>query len=151
MNIYLHLPKYLRQWVLHDFGDAEGVVRFPRGSAEHDVLSHTLTTQPKNAKPQLPDEESVAIELPELKYKPLPFYCYLTERARKMLAQVILIRFRIMLWHDLHDLDKLQCSITDVIYDWMERHGIDDDPTSWETIRQTYFRQRKKYCQENRS
>ena len=42
MIIYLSLPKYLYEWCLHDWGDAQGIVRFPRGSAENDVLEMML-------------------------------------------------------------------------------------------------------------
>ena len=148
MLIYLHLPPYLRQWVEHDFGDAEGVVRFPRGSAENDVLEHSLTTLPDGASPQLRGPEDMAIELPKFKTKDTDYYCYLTAPARKMLSHVIMVRFRIQLWHDLYRIEKLKCPITDVIYDWMERHGIENDERSWETIRQMFFRQRKKYAKE---
>lgn len=149
MNIYLKMPKYLAQWCLHDFGDEQGVVHFPRGSAEHDVLELSLSTLPKGAEPQLRQPDEIAIELPVFKTKPLPFYCYLNDHGRRLLLHIISVRFRVLLWDDLYNIERLQLPITDVIYDWMSRHGIDDDESNWETIRQIFFRMRKKYRKSN--
>lgn len=149
MLVYIQIPAYLRQWVLHDFGDNEGVVRFPRGSAENDVLEYTITCQPKDEPPQLRQEGDLAIEVPDFKSKPQPYYCYINPKAKEMLAHIIYVRFRMQLWQDLNSIERLQCPITDMIYEWMERHGIDDDPKNWETIRQIFFRQRKQYRKKN--
>ncbi|WP_410077426.1 hypothetical protein, partial [Barnesiella intestinihominis] len=35
--VYIHLEKYLAEWLLHQFGQ-NGQIRFPRGSAENDIL-----------------------------------------------------------------------------------------------------------------
>ncbi len=149
MLVYIQIPAYLRQWVLHDFGDNEGVVRFPRGSAENDVLEYTITCQPKDEPPQLRQEGDLAIEVPDFKSKPQPYYCYINKKAKEMLAHIIYVRFRMQLWQDLNSIERLQCPITDMIYEWMDRHGIDDDPKNWETIRQIFFRQRKQYRKKN--
>lgn len=151
MNVYIKLPQYLTEWVLHDFGDENGVVRFPRGSAENDVLEHTLTKPPKDmVTPPLKQPDEIAIELPSFKSKPLPYYWWLNNHAKEMLCHIIYVRFRVLLWSDLHKVEHLELPITDLIYEWMLRHGIDDNQKSWETIRQIYFRQRKQYAQANR-
>lgn len=145
MNIYLTLPKYLREWCLHDWGDAQGIVRFPRGSAENDVLELFIDRLPEKTLPEMPKEGQTAIEVPQFKSKPQPAFCYLTDDAKKILTHVIMVRFRAQLWNDLFHIERLKLPITDTIYDWMERHGIEDEPKSWEAIRQMYFRQRKAY------
>lgn len=150
MNIYLRLPRYLAQWCLHDFGDEQGVVHFPKSGAEHDVLELSLTTLPKGASPQLQQPDEIAIELPVFKTKPLPFYCYLNDHGRRLLVHIINVRFRVQLWNDLYNIEQLKLPITDVIYDWMARHGIDNDERNWETIRQIFFRLRKKYRKNNK-
>lgn len=148
MNVYLRLPKYLAEWCLHDWGGDDGVVRFPRGGAENDVLEQTLTTPPRGAEPQLPAEGDIAVEIPNFKTKPQPHYWYLTDHGRRLLVHVIYVRFRVALWNDLYRIDRLNLPITDVIYDWMERHGIEPEEKSWEAIRQIFFRQRKKYSKK---
>ena len=145
MNIYLSLPKYLREWCLHDWGDADGVVRFPRGGAESDVLEMMLDRLPDKTLPEMQQPGETAIAVPEFKSKPSPTWCYLTPNAKKVLTHVIMVRFRVQLWHDLYRVEKLSLPITDSIYDWMERHGIEADAKSWEAIRQMFFRQRKEY------
>ena len=147
MNIYLQLPKYLAEWCLFEYGNEQGVIRFPRGGAENDVLEMMITTLPENAKPALQQPGEVAIELPIWKSKPQPDYCHITESAKKILTHVIMVRLRVRLWHDLYRVDKLQLPITDSIYDWMERHGIENDAKSWESLRQMFMRQRKSYKQ----
>ena len=74
MNIYLTLPKYLTEWVLHDWADAQGVVRFPRGSAENDVLEMMLDKLGEDEKPAMPQEGQVAIAVPDFKSKPAPYW-----------------------------------------------------------------------------
>ena len=105
--VYIHLEKYLAEWLLHQFGQ-NGQIRFPRGSAEND-------------------------------------YNFLPPRAKKALERTIYIRFRIELWNELHTFDSLSHNLSDLIWTFMEKHEIADDPKSWETIRQMYFRMRKTY------
>ena len=145
MNIYLTLPKYLKEWCLHDWADAQGVIRFPRGSAENDVLEMMLDKIPEDGTPQLQEEGQVAIAVPDFKSKPAPYWCMLSEDAREVLKHVIMVRFRVQLWNDLYKVEKLSLPITDSIYDWMTRHGIEHEEKSWEAIRQMFFRQRKAY------
>lgn len=145
MNIYLSLPKYLKEWCLHDWADANGVVRFPRGSAENDVLEMMLDKMPEDGTPQLREEGQIAIAVPDFKSKPAPYWCMLSEDARETLKHVIMVRFRVQLWNDLYRVEKLSLPITNSIYDWMTRHGIEHEEKSWEAIRQMFFRQRKAY------
>ena len=95
--------------------------------------------------PEKRQEGQVAIEIPDFKSKPAPYWCVLSESARKILTHVIMVRFRIQLWNDLYKVEKLSLPITDSIYAWMERHGIEPEEKSWEAIRQMFFRQRKAY------
>ena len=145
MNIYLKLPKYLAEWCLHEYGNTDGVICFPRGSAENDVFEMMLDKLPEGENPQMQQPGESAIELPILKSKPQPSYCHLSENAKKVLTHVIMVRLRVKLWHDLYRIEKLSLPITDSIYDWMERHGIEPDPKSWEALRQMFMRQRKAY------
>lgn len=145
MVLYLKLPKYLREWCLFEYGDAAGVVKFPRGGAENDVLEMMLDRLPEGTAPPEQQHDEVPIEIPQFKSKPAPDWCLMTEPGKKVLRHVIMVRLRVRLWHDLYRIDKLQLPITDTIYDWMERNGIEDDARSWEALRQMYMRQRTSY------
>lgn len=151
MTLYLDLPKYLREWFINEFGGSEPVV-LPHGSQESDILEVFLTTPPKNAAPDLPRPGAVAIKIPVFRGKDPAYYHHLPARARRLLMKNIYTRFRVQMWTEMHTLKNIDIPITDLVYAWMEKHGIDDDPTSWETIRQMYFRKRKLYrklSQEN--
>lgn len=52
--------------------------------------------------------------------------------------------FQATLFNELHELFSHDVQITDIIYDFMDRHGIDRSERNWETIRQMYSRMRKK-------
>ena len=52
--------------------------------------------------------------------------------------------FQSTLYNELHELFSHDIQITDIIYEFMDRHGIDRSERNWETIRQMYARMRKK-------
>ena len=52
--------------------------------------------------------------------------------------------FRNMMWQELSPLFMHDVQITDIIYAFMDRHGIERTEKNWETIRQMYLRMRKK-------
>lgn len=146
MTIQILLPEYLHQWLVHEYGDQDGVVRLPLGCAEHDVMECTLKPWPEDVgRGQVPWPWNTLIHVPEFKARSRDRCEYMSEHAKKMLAHVIYVRFRAALWQDIYKLDRLNASITDSIYDWMEGHGIELTEKNWETIRQMYFRQRKSY------
>lgn len=145
MTIKLNLPTYLNQWLVHEYGDEEGVVRLPNGCAEHDVIELLAERWPEGEPEGKVERWNTQIHIPEFKGREPEYYHYMTAHAKKMLAHVIYVRFRAALWHDLFTIDKLHLPITDAIYDWMERHGIEPTEKSWEALRQMYFRQRTKY------
>lgn len=120
-------------------------IRFPMGSAENDILEYSLTTQPADIPVPLKSPDSLAIEIPYFKTKDPRYYNFLPPRAKKALERTIYIRFRIELWNELHTFDSLSHNLSDLIWTFMEKHEIADDPKSWETIRQMYFRMRKTY------
>lgn len=147
MNVYIQVTRHVAEWCRHEYAVGNNAVRFPRGSAENDILELTLQKQPENAMPIIPQEtpETLAIEIPNFKAKPPMFYNHLTKAAENMLAHTIYVRFRMTVWKELHTFDKLNLPIADSVWDFMERHGIDLNEQAHEAIRQMYFRQRKKY------
>lgn len=105
---------------------------------------HWRRSQPDIPVP-LKSPDSLAIEIPYFKTKDPRYYNFLPPRAKKALERTIYIRFRIELWNELHTFDSLSHNLSDLIWTFMEKHEIADDPKSWETIRQMYFRMRKTY------
>ena len=140
--IYLELEDYLRDWLINENGNP---VVVKKNSAESDILETFLTTPPAEPIKDLPAENKVAIRLPSFKYKDTRTHNYLPVRARLALAHAIKVRFRVQMWEELYTFNNVEGCITDIIYAWMEKHGIDLTEKNWETIRQMYFRKRKVY------
>lgn len=141
--LYLHLEPYLAEWFVHENGGTNPI-SLPRGSSESDLLERFLTTPvPGRPGEVAPDDANVVIALPTFRDKDPRYYNYLPPKARKTIERNIYVRFRCEMWQELHTLDNVDAPISDLIYSWMENHGISDDPKNWETIRQMYYRKRK--------
>lgn len=146
--IYLNLESYLAQWYIHECG-CTNPVYLVRGSAESDILELFLSKNSDNITVDTGAESNVSIVIPYFKNKDVRYFNYLPPFGRKALINTIYTRFRVQLWQELHTVDNIGCSITDLVYAWMEKHGIDPNGKNWETIRQMYFRKRKKYIEQN--
>lgn len=144
--IYLKLDPYLAQWFVNEMGGEP--VRLPKRSAESDILEFFLKPTPEGILPERKKEGDISIVLPAFKHKDPAHFNYLPPRAMKALARCISTRFKVQLWQDLHQLHHTESCITDLIYAWMENHGIELTAQNWETLRQMYFRKRKVYLRE---
>jgi hypothetical protein len=51
------------------------------------------------------------------------------------------------LWAELGDSHQYKVELTNLIYAWLDKHGIEDK--YWECIRQKYYRLRKLYAEKN--
>lgn len=138
--IYLKVEPYLAQWLINSFGNP---VELIRDSPESKLVKRFLDIQPQGIKPDLGHDANISVIIPFSKDKDPRTYNYLSPRAKKMLAESFYSIFINNLWTELGDLENIHCSITDVIYAWLEKHGIDE--CHWECVRQKYFRIRKKY------
>ena len=147
--LYLKIEQYLAEWYKHELGGTE-VLHLPRGSSESDILERFLASAPmdKRVGEVAPEDANLIIAIPSFRDKDPRYYNYLPPRARKALERNIYVRFRIEMWEELHKLEKAECMISDLIWAWMENHGISDDPKHWETIRQMYYRKRKAHKQK---
>lgn len=141
--VYIRLKPYLRQWIVNEFGSEP--ISFPKGSAEADLLESLLAKKPRSGADFPLDESMIAIELPFYKHKNVRDYNYLSPRAQKAIERMIYIRFQVQMWEELHTVDNTYRIIGDVIYAWLEAHGIEPTAQNWETVRQMYYRKRKIY------
>lgn len=141
--LYVKLEPYVAQWFVHEMGGEP--VHLPKRSSESDIIEFFLTPTPKDAVPNLKEDGCISICIPSFKHKDSTYFNYLSPKALSALARCITVRFRVQLWHDLHKLHNSDCCLTDLIYAWMEYHGIECTAQNWEAIRQFYFRKRKIY------
>lgn len=138
--IYLHVEPYIRQWLIHSFGNP---VEFPASSNENAVIRRFTQKQPASLKPQKPSEDDVAICIPACKYKNPETYKYLSLQAKKALEESISDLFRINMWNDLGDLADTSCKKMSAFRAWCTMHGIDVEYA--ETVRMKWYRMRKSY------
>lgn len=141
--IYLKLDPYLAQWLTHEHGG--NPVVFPKNSAENDILELGLTLKPYLAAPNEPGIDKVPISVPYFKSKDVRSYNYLPPKGRRALARCIRTRFVISMWNDLFKFGNIGKRKQDIIWTWMEAHGIEATDTNWNTIAKIYMRKRSVY------
>lgn len=144
-TVYINPPEYLGQWLRHEFWDAESErVVFPRGSAPRAVLSSLLRKAPLNVVPVRYAGDVIPVEVPSFKGINPATFNYLSPTGQTALISACKRLFQSTLYNELHELFSHDVQITDIIYEFMDRHGIDRSERNWETIRQMYARMRKK-------
>lgn len=144
--LYLKLEPYVAQWFVHEMGGEP--VQLPKRSSESDIIEYFLKPAPKGAVHNYSEDGCIRISIPTYKHKDPAYFNYLSPKALAALARCITVRFRVQLWQDLHKLHNPGCCLTDLIYAWMDFHGIECTEQNWEAIRQFYFRKRKIYLKK---
>lgn len=141
--IHLALDPYLAQWLTYKYDGL--VVEFPRNSAENDILEMYLTKKPIFASNNSPGINRVPILVPWFKNKNIRYNNFLPASSRRVLANCIRKRFVIELWNDLSKFGYIGKRKQDVIWAWMESHGIEMTEANWNTIAKIYLRKRNVY------
>ena len=140
------LEPFLAQWFIHDSGGTQPVV-LRKNSVERRILATYLLKLPPGARPNIKENSNVEIVLPEYKAKPPKNYNYLSRQGLDILKRTIRDRFIIELWTDLHRHGYIGRRRDELIYAWMDAHGIELTETNWNTIAKIYIRQYKNYLQ----
>lgn len=143
-TVYVKLEPYLAQWLIFSNGGNLPIV-FPKNSAENDIIEIGLAPKPNNALPNEPDEGYVPIALPYFKYKDVRKNNYLPKHSRCALKRCIRSRFVVELWTDLFKFGYIGKRNQDLIWAWMEGHGIEATETNWNSVAKIYARKRKTY------
>lgn len=141
--IYLKLDPYLAQWLIHEHGGTP--VAFPKNSMENDIIELGLMKKPYLALPNEPGENKVPIALPYFKSKNVRYNNYLSLKSRNALQRCIRSRFVMTLWKDLYKFGYIGKKKQDLIWAWMETHGIEATDTNFNTIAKIYLRKRNVY------
>lgn len=146
--IYVELEPYLAQWFIHEQGGVTPVSLI-RGSVESKILFTFLTKPPANYLPKPPSESAVPILIPTFKQYDVRTYNHLPQHAIAAIRKCISNRFVLALWNDLHCFGHIGTQQQDLIYAWMENHGIEINETNWNTIAKIYQRKRHVYLTKN--
>ncbi len=147
--VYIHLEPYIKQWFIHENGGTEPV-ELVRGATERSVLEVFLQKTPPNFTPTLPDDSTVAIVIPEFKLKSPSVYNHLPTHAVRTLVDIIRQRFDVQLFRDLHRFGNLRDQTQNLIYAWMECHGIEINETNWNSIAKRYQRRCRSYSRHHK-
>lgn len=153
--IYLEVERYLKQYLNYHFGDP---VKLIRDSPESRTLKSLLIKRPywiDETEPQEDEENDiyyVRVEIPYSKEKDPRLFNYLSPSSKKLLAEMLeTIFLNNMITEMLELSNNPNISKTSIIYAYCENHGIDNiqDDKNFETIRQKYYRWRKKHFKES--
>lgn len=144
MYLYLELEDYLAQWFIHDQG-GNNPVRLIRGSMEWGLLEQFLQTPPADYVPQVGGPGLVCIVLPNFRSKDTRSNFYLPPKATEALKACIRNRFDIDMWNALHRFVAIFQRQDNLIYAFMEKHGIDMTEKNWNAIAKRYQRKRDIY------
>ena len=141
--IHLKMETYLAQWLINESGGVPVV--FKKNSAENDILRINLKKRPLFGRKDKPGEGKVPIALPYFKDLDPRDYNFLSKPARLALTECIRSRFVMELWKDLHRFGNIGKRKQDLIWAWMDAHGIEATETNWNTIAKIYMRKRDIY------
>lgn len=148
--IYIQLDPYLAQWFIHDHGGSQPV-QLTKASVESKILEVYIAKRPANVPPEINPPGKVAIAIPCFRLRPPETYNFLPNRAVAALIDCIRNRFDLELWTDLHHFGKIGRRQDELIYAWMEKHGIEQTEANWNAIAKRYQRQREIYRKRERA
>lgn len=131
--IYLDLDPYLRQWLIHEHGGEEPV-KLLRGSIENDIIQTYIARKPEGWEPDI-TPNTVRIVIPRDKRKNPNTWCYLGARSTQALKALIKQRFDAeFMMEVIRLLNKSRELKMNLIYAFMEKHGIEDTETNYNTL-----------------
>ena len=146
-QITVHIPMedYLAQWFIHERGGTVPV-SLGYGSVESKILETYLIKRPHDVGPDFGGEGKVAVYIPTFRNRPAEVYNYLPKAAAQVFANSIRHRLDIELWNAVHPFEKMGLQrIDELIYAFMEAHGIKFDESNWNALAKRFQRQRKLY------
>lgn len=144
MHLYLELEDYLAQWFINDQGGNNPVCLI-RGSMEWGLLEQFLQPPPPDWSPSVSTEGKVCIVLPNFRSKDTRYNFYLPPKATEALKTCIRNRFDIEMWNSLHRFAAIFSRQDNLIYAFMEKHGIELTEKNWNAIAKRYQRKRDIY------
>jgi len=144
--IYLKVEPYLAQWLYNHYGNP---VVFPKNSTENDIIELGLVTKKiakkEEEEPDLPGEGKIAISLPYFKFTEVRNRFHLLKKSKESLLVCIRARFALELWTELFKFRNRKEMKQEIIWVWMEKHGIDMTESNWNVIAKIFDRKKSVY------
>lgn len=116
--------EYLRQWCIDDAGGCSPI-RLRKNSPESNCLQFCL--RPKSKAEPEPEIEGtpLVVYIPSFRLRNPEVYNHITNVGRKAFISILRKRFDDQLWSDLHAIHNFGIRKDELIYAWMEAHGIE--------------------------
>lgn len=124
---------YLRQWFIHINGGSSPV-RLKKNTPESNCLQFALRSKSENISSPEIDGIPLVVFIPCFRFKNPKDYNSITETGRKMFLSILRMRFDEQIWYDLHSIYNFGITKEDLIYTWMESHGIDPTEKNFNAV-----------------
>lgn len=147
--LHLDIEDYLAQWLIHDQG-GENPVNLKRGAVERLILEQFLQPLPTSQE-EIAYNGGVDIIIPNLPFRLASQSYYLPPKATAALVRCIRNRFDVVLWDALHKVSPYFQRQDELIYAFMEKHGIELTEQNWNAIAKRYQRKRTYYLTYERT
>jgi hypothetical protein len=143
--IYLKTQPYLAEFVTHSFGNP---VTLERDSPESRIIREYISKLPANNKPDMGEDANIKVRIPFFKEADPRVYNHFGSAAKLALVESFNQLMEKCMMKEIGSLENVhRGNISDLIYAWMEKHGISDNGNNWYTVSKKYYRLRKKYIQ----
>lgn len=137
--IYLKLKPFIRQYLVHAFGDP---VRFDDHSVTNARIISVLQRKPGYHCPDTPADDLTAVCIPYSKQKDPAAFNFVSSKGKTLIIEHIEAVFLMNLWNEMSQMCGDDTKLQTAAYAWCEMHGIDLDYA--DTIRMRYYREKKK-------
>jgi hypothetical protein len=134
-NIYIRLPRYLREWAVFHFGSP---CRFPSQSPINAVIRHFVRLRPSDLPVERCATDQISVCIPDSRAKPPISYNYINQYGQEAVAESINDLFTTQMYEELHDITHRGVRLSTIIYDWLTANGIDLD--EYVNVRQKFYR-----------
>ncbi len=141
--IYLKLEPYLKDWFIHEHG-GKVPVDLKKNSPEMNIIHGFISIKPADYVDDH-NETDVPIEVPVFKGLNPQSWCYLPPRSKQLLYNCIKNCFDTELFNEMMEMRKMHVSVTDLLYVFMEKHGINETETNWLALMKIYQRKTDSY------
>lgn len=124
---------YLRQWCINDAGGSSPV-RLRKNSPESNLLRFCLRPKSKAE----PEPEIIGtpliVYIPTFRHMNPEVYNNISSAGKKAFMKILKKRFDLQLWDDLNPIYSFGINKEDLIYAWMEAHGIEPTEKNFNSV-----------------
>lgn len=141
--VYIHMDRYLRQWFINERGSDPVVLQ--KGSVESSILKLFLRRIHEGETPVVKSPDTVSVVIPSFKLRDPAIHNYLPPRAERLFCSFVRKRFDMELLQDLIEFPVEGEDLQDLIYAWMESHGMEIDEINFMAVKKRFDRKRQLY------